>query len=203
MLPYHRIFGHTLILTGLSIISLGYLGCTPKPLPGQKERATSCKVLKVFDGDTVGCDLNNNQKLEKPKETIRLLGIDTPEMHYSKKNKNYQGSLKVDEPFAKRSGQWTRQKLLNQFVALEFDQVRHDKYRRTLAYIYLCKKVAPCSLKESVYPLSINEMLLRKGFAKVLLMGKNRRYEHRFVKAERLAQTNKDGIWSNNSDYKD
>src|SRR6478609_2113898 len=39
--------------------------------PLNSERV-SCRVLMVFDGDTVGCDINSNGKLNKPEEEIRL-----------------------------------------------------------------------------------------------------------------------------------
>jgi endonuclease YncB( thermonuclease family) len=42
-------------------------------------------LLRVVDGDTLDVDLNGNGRLEPPEERLRLLYVDTPELHASPK----------------------------------------------------------------------------------------------------------------------
>jgi micrococcal nuclease len=146
---------------------------------------TACRVLSVYDGDTFACDLNGNHKIDKPREMIRLLGIDTPEMHYSRKNQSHDTEHETDEPGAKMASQWLDKTLFRKTVYLEFDQRKRDRYDRTLAYAYL-------SAKDGV---SINEQMLAQGYAKILFLGKNRRYEERFTDVEAQAREKKLGMW--------
>ncbi|WP_373532330.1 thermonuclease family protein [Vampirovibrio sp.] len=147
---------------------------------------TSCKVLTVFDGDTLGCDLNQDGRIQKPQEQVRLLGIDSPEMRYSRKNPTYGSQHPTDEPFAKEASQWLTEAAQGKTVYLEWDQRRLDKYQRTLAYVFA----------ESTAPQSLNAQLLAKGYATVLFLGKNRRYEPEFKAAEQQARSKQQGLWA-------
>ena len=146
----------------------------------------SCRVLFVYDGDTIGCDLNKNGKIEKPGEEIRLLGIDTPEMHYSRKNKSHGSKKPVDEPFAKEASMLTENLTGKKTVYLEYDLERHDPYGRTLAYVYL----------STDDPKSMGELLLEKGYAKTLFLGENRRLANEYYEAEESARQQRLGLWS-------
>lgn len=149
------------------------------------ETRMPCKVLTVYDGDTLGCDLNGNGKIEQPGEEIRLLGIDSPEMHYSKKNPTHDSAHPVDEPIAPEASRWLSKRTLRKTVWLEFDHRRKDRYDRTLAYIYPGEKTT----------VSLNEELLAEGYAKVLFLGRNRRYETEFGAAEKEARVGRRGLW--------
>jgi micrococcal nuclease len=185
--------GQVLILVGLCCL-YGQWQVFSKKTPQAHSSSNVCQVLTVFDGDTLGCDMNFNGKLDRPHEMVRLLGIDTPEMHYSKKNKSYKTEASQDEPFAREASQWTKTCLQNQKIALELDQSTHDRYDRTLAYVYLCPKAGACTAK-SLSNKSVNQQLLEAGLASVLFIGENRRYESLFVQSERAAQRAQKGIW--------
>ena len=86
-------------------------------------------VERIIDGDTI--------KAENRNESIRLLGVNTPE----------RGELYYEE--AKR---FLENAVLNKTVTLKFGKERYDKYGRTLAYIFLNGK-------------NINLRLVEKGFA--------------------------------------
>lgn len=146
----------------------------------------TCRVLTVFDGDTLGCDLNGDGELQKPQEQVRLLGIDSPEMHYSRKNATYGSSKPQDEPFAKEASHWLTQQTTGKTVYLEFDARRHDKYERTLAYVFPSAQAK----------LSFNERLLCQGYATALFLGMNRRYETAFLAAETQARQQRRGLWA-------
>ncbi len=150
-----------------------------------KQKREACKVLTVYDGDTLGCDRNGNGKMDRPRETVRLLGIDTPEMRYSRKNKTHNDAKPQDEPFAKEGSRWLEEHALRKTVYLEFDQKRRDRFERTLAYVYAGENDTE----------SLNAQLLSTGYAKVLFIGKNRRHEKEFLKIEDEARAQKRGLW--------
>ena len=143
------------------------------------ENRDVCKVLSVYDGDTFACDLNQNGKIDKPKEQVRMVGIDTPEMHYSNKNKTGE-----DEPGAKAASEFTQQLLKGHKVFIERDLRPQDKYGRTLAYVYLENQSK-----------SVNEQLLAKGLATHFFIPPNMRYESEFLEAETDAQNKQLGLW--------
>ena len=143
-------------------------------------RGKTCQVLKIFDGDTLGCDLNGNHHIEKPDEFIRLIGIDAPEMHYSRKNK--QGK---DQPYALEATNFLKKNTLKRVVYLEMDKRPKDRYGRLLAYLYL----SPTA------PFSLNELLLQQGYAEILFIAPNVKYQQRFETQQAQAKTAKKGIW--------
>ena len=89
MTTFGRQMGMTLMLAGaLGIILTITLGLMkPQDTPPPELARTACFVRVVFDGDTIGCDLDANGTIENPAEHVRMLGIDTPEMHYSLRKK--------------------------------------------------------------------------------------------------------------------
>jgi micrococcal nuclease len=149
----------------------------------------ACRVLTVYDGDTLGCDFNGDGKIQKPEEQVRMLGVDSPEMHYSRKNPTYGSANPQDEPVAKEASRWLKQAAEGKAVYLEFDVRRADKYDRTLAYVFVDAKQADAKA-------SLNAQLLRQGYATVLFIGKNRRYETDFTAVETEARTSKKGLWA-------
>ena len=85
------------------------------------------KVTRVIDGDTIEVLFQDKE------EPVRLIGIDTPELHHPEKPVMY---------YAKEAYKFTKQMVGNKNVRLEFDEsnayLNHrDKYGRLLAYIYL------------------------------------------------------------------
>jgi len=75
--------------------------------------------IRVIDGDTIVLDGS---------ETIRLIGVDTPETKDPRKPVQYYGQ---------EAYEFTRKLVEGKKVRLEYDQDRIDKYGRTLAYVYL------------------------------------------------------------------
>lgn len=71
------------------------------------------------DGDTIKLDNG---------ETVRLIGVDTPESVHP---------LKPVEYFAKEASDFTRSLVVGRYVTLEYDQTLRDRYGRLLAYVYL------------------------------------------------------------------
>jgi micrococcal nuclease len=73
----------------------------------------------VIDGDTI---------VVGESETIRLIGVDTPEIYHP---------LKPVQYFADAASVYVKGIVLGKKVRLEYDQEKTDKYGRTLAYVYL------------------------------------------------------------------
>ena len=71
-------------------------------------------------------------------------------------------------------------------MRIEYDRGRFDRYRRTLAYIY----VATDSTE-----LFVNDFLVRNGFARVLSISPNTRYWVLFERSVRYARANELEIW--------
>lgn len=200
-----KLIGMVLILAGLGWLGFSYVSsylawkaAPEKTMPFQVEPSVAsnrslassqrmaCEVLTVYDGDTLGCDLNGNGAIEKPTEEIRLLGIDSPEMHYSRKNPTYGSEHPTDEPFAKEASQWLTNQTNHQTVYLEFDLRQNDKYGRTLAFVY----ATPDD------PVSLNQQEVAEGLATILFLGKNRLHETEFQQAETQARQAKKGLWA-------
>jgi hypothetical protein len=97
------------------------LGSQPSITPPKSSapHAQMVKVRRVIDGDTL--ELDNG-------EDVRLIGVDTPETKHPKK---------PVERFGKEAAAFTKRLVEGQEIRLEYDQQRHDKYGRTLAYVYL------------------------------------------------------------------
>ena len=87
-----------------------------------------CKIVDVYDGDTVRGVFEHNGQYNK--WTIRMYGYDSPEMRPSKKLEN-RDEIKMK---AKESRDYLKSKILNKTVFLHC--LNFDKYGRVLANIY-------------------------------------------------------------------
>jgi micrococcal nuclease len=107
--------------------------------------------------------------------TIRLIGIDTPEV-------GWYGAR--PECYGASAGRYVRRLLDGQRVGLRFDRDRIDPYGRTLAYAYLEDGRL------------LNVLLVRRGFAEVTIYEPNDRLEPRLRAAESAARKAGRGLWS-------
>jgi micrococcal nuclease len=156
-------------------------------------------VQKVFDGDTFR--LKGGQK-------VRLLGIDTPELHPSDKlyrdaQRSRQDAAKIQELGA-QSYEVTRGLLKGRLVRLELDETTRDKYGRILAYVYFKmaedrfaeivgqRYAGKLPAKEKEY--MVNRELIRYGWASAY---KNFDYKEKkdFLQLEKEAREKGWGLW--------
>lgn len=130
----------------------------------------SYRVTSVIDGDTIKINRNGAE------ETIRLLGIDTPETD---------PTYNPVECYGKEATVETRTALLGKNITIETDssQATRDKYNRLLAYVFLDGK-------------NFNEHLIRGGFAREYTYAKPYTYRDTFKQAESEAKIAKRGLWS-------
>ena len=153
---------------------------THTPQTEASKRPAACTVLVVYDGDTLLCDMDGNGKKSGEYEKVRLLGIDSPEMHYSKKN-----TTGHDEPFAQEASSALNTLATGQTLRLEYDRQGKDRYGRTLAFVY----------PNNNPDVSLNEQMLAQGMARSLFLGANTRHKHRFETVEAQARHEKKGLW--------
>jgi endonuclease YncB( thermonuclease family) len=130
-------------------------------------------IVKIFDGDTI------QVKGFGLKFTIRLVGIDTPEL--GRKGKKRQ-------PYSLQAKQKLTHLLQEKTISLK--QYGMGKYNRVLAEIF-------------VNETNINLEMVRSGFAEVY-RGKwpNKFDAGRYFQAEKRAQQSRKGMWIQGTAYK-
>jgi micrococcal nuclease len=125
---------------------------------------TDRTCIRVVDGDTIVLD---------GEETVRLIGVDTPETKDPRKPVQY---------FAEEAYQFTKRLVEGKQVKLMFDQQRKDKYGRTLAYVFLPDGTC------------INSTIIRQGYGFAYL-----KYPFMFLEEyfqiEREARVAAKGMW--------
>jgi len=101
-------------------------------------------VMHVVDGDTVRVRLDGREL------TVRLIGVDTPELH------GPDDPHGAPQPFAREASAFAHAQLDGRTVRLELEPGEHlDRYGRTLAYVFLPD--GSC----------FNRTLVRQGYARV------------------------------------
>ena len=93
-----------------------------------KNKFKICKIVDVYDGDTVRGVFENNGVYNK--WTIRMYGYDSPEIRPSRKLENRDEIKKK----AKESRDYLKSKILGKLIFLHC--LDFDKYGRVLANIY-------------------------------------------------------------------
>jgi len=136
--------------------------------PG-KPAASSDSALffctRVLDGDTI---------IVKPYGSVRLIGIDAPEMNYE---------IGLPEPYAQEAKEFARRLVLDKWVRLEYDRERRDSYGRLLAYVYAGERF-------------VNAEIVKAGLARAYIIRPNTKYARLFIQLEREARRRGLGIWS-------
>jgi len=135
-------------------------------------------VRRVVDGDTIV--LENGERL-------RLIGIDTPEMHESDKlyrdSQRTRQDINTIRSLGKRAYAFTKKLVEGKRVSLEFDVEKHDKYGRLLAYVYL---------KDGTF---VNAEIVKQGYASLMSIPPNVKYADLFLQLYQEARLNKRGLW--------
>jgi micrococcal nuclease len=139
-------------------------------------------IRNVVDGDTL------KVFYEGQKESIRLIGIDTPE---SRKNKKaYKDSGRSGEDIekivamGKESTEYTKSLIKpGDIIKMEFDVQKRDQYKRLLAYVYLNDG------------RMLNEEIIRAGYASPLTYPPNIKYQDKFLKEYREAREKGRGLF--------
>lgn len=146
--------------------------------PARRYDYSDIYVKRVVDGDTL---------LLENGERVRLIGIDTPEIHESAKLRRDAARAGQDEAAIKKLGQrsygFTKKLIEGKRVSLEFDIDKRDKYNRLLAYVYL---------EDGTF---VNAQIVKEGYASLLTFPPNVKYAELFSKLYKEARENKRGLW--------
>ncbi|MDD2225372.1 MAG: thermonuclease family protein [Candidatus Shapirobacteria bacterium] len=133
--------------------------------PIVKQEQELVEVVKVIDGDTVIVKINGKE------ESIRLVGIDTPEKN---------------ECFEKEATKRAKELMENKKIKLEADssQDNKDKYDRLLRYVYLEDGTL------------VNKKLVEEGFGMEYTYKIDYKFQTEFKKVEKMAKEKKIGMWA-------
>jgi micrococcal nuclease len=131
----------------------------------QPQGLTYYKVARVVDGDTI---------LLQNKQTVRYLGIDTPELHHPT----------IGEECGGLEASAQNQKLLaGRRVRLVSDVTDRDSYGRLLRYVFT---------EDGTF---VNYELIRKGYGQVFEMQPDHLLTNTFTQAQMDAKKDGIGLW--------
>lgn len=137
---------------------------------GDRAPATyDARVVHVVDGDTIAVAMRNGRR-----ETVRILGVDTPE------------TVKPGTPvqcFGPEASSYTKRRLSGRAVRLELDDETRDRYGRLLAYVIVDGR-------------RFDDELLRLGYARLLVIAPNDAHGRALLAAENDAREHRRGLWS-------
>ncbi|MBQ1388170.1 MAG: thermonuclease family protein [Clostridia bacterium] len=128
------------------------------------------EVAKVVDGDTIKLIINGEKK------NVRLIGVDTPESVHPDASKNV--------PEGKLASDHTKELVGDNQLYIKYGTEPADRYGRPLCYVYLPDGTM------------LNEQILRDGYAKVMIVGKNKEYKEKFTEIASEAKAEGRGLWS-------
>ncbi len=144
------------------------LALLPAPVTSQAD-SVLVRVVRVIDGDTIQvcCVFGDRVK-------VRYIGVDTPETHHP---------MRGVEPYGMEASEANRKLVDGKKVTLDFDVQQFDKYGRTLAYVYL---------EDGTF---VNAWLVENGYAMVMTVPPNVKYQELFLKLQREAREAGRGLW--------
>jgi micrococcal nuclease len=159
----------------------GTVDAPPSATP--KDDAVEAEVVEIVDGDTVKVVLANGSR-----DTVRLLGVDTPEVHSENDPAEFEGIPETEagrdclRKWGEEASAFAKERLLGETVTLSFDanEPRRGYYDRLLAYIH-------------VDGASFNYALVTNGLARVY--DSEFQYGDRYYAAESAAMDANVGVW--------
>ncbi|QRN86799.1 thermonuclease family protein [Clostridia bacterium] len=166
-----------LIIT-IIVLIVGYLSQVSSPQ--STDQLTPATISKHIDGDTFVVEVDGSQ------ETVRLIGIDTPEKD---------GPYTEEEPFGQEASNFTAQALpLGTTVYLQIDESDRDTHDRLLRYVWL-SPVEDLSDPDSIREQMFNAILIDKGYAEAKTYKPDVAYQQIFDDLEEEAKANKLGMY--------
>jgi micrococcal nuclease len=150
------------------------------------------EVLEVSDGDTLRI------KMDGQEESIRLIGIDTPEKYASDKLERDDANSPLTraeiQELGKKATQVTEALLKGKRLYLEFDTEERDRYRRLLVYVYYPDLQGEYRFDDQPFS-QLNLELVKAGWAQPLTIPPNVRYTNDYVVASKIARAKNKGMW--------
>ncbi|MFZ9705890.1 MAG: thermonuclease family protein [Ilumatobacteraceae bacterium] len=149
-------------------LALGSAACDSPPPPPP----THAVVIDTIDGDTLRADIAG------VRETIRLIGVDTPETKHPTKRAQCYGP-EATQFLAALLPPGTR-------VRIERDAEARDPYGRLLLYLFIARGNGE---------FLVSHALIAAGMARPLVIEPNVRYQTELVAAAFAAQRDARGLW--------
>ncbi|MFA7676156.1 MAG: thermonuclease family protein [Candidatus Shapirobacteria bacterium] len=139
--------------------------------PTETAKSYLVLVTKIIDGDTLMVKINDKE------ESVRLIGIDTPETVDPRK---------TVQCFGKEASEKMKELVENKMVKLEADLTQNDrdKYNRLLRYVYLEDGTL------------VNKKLIEEGFGFEYTYKIPYKFQVEFKEAQKLAEEKKMGLWA-------
>jgi micrococcal nuclease len=131
------------------------------------------RAIRAVDGDTLEVRLDDGDV-----ETVRVIGVDTPE------------TVKPDTPvqcFGPQASAFEHAHTEGHRVRLMVGVEPRDFYGRLLAYVWVLGRPRPRFLEVE---------LLRRGLARTLTFHPNDRFAHRFEELQQKAAKRGKGLWN-------
>jgi len=151
-------------------------------MPRKPSGLVAASVVRVVDGDTLVVRVGDGRSTR-----VRLIGIDTPEVHPSDKlRRDAQRSGKdaaAIQALGARASEFTKKHLTGRHVEMERDTTALDRYGRTLAYVWL---------GDELY----NLVIVREGYAGLLTIPPNVKYAGTLAACHRTARESRRGLWA-------
>lgn len=177
-----KITGYAIVIGVIAILTCGILFFQDYGKQNKGKYAELIKdnilydVTKVLDGDTLVANVAGNEV------TIRLIGIDTPEVVDPRKPIQCYGQ----EASARAKEMLSNQKIyLEKEKSKDKENKQYDIYGRVLAYVHFSDG--------SLY----NQYMIENGFAKEYTFNSEKyKYQKEFRDAQKVAKKNKIGLWS-------
>lgn len=168
------------LLSCLVIVAFASAACTVTTGSSADDQITKATVTRIVDGDTIIVTPLAGGRL--PADRVRLIGIDTPEVHGR------------TDPYGVEATQFTKERLEGTTVWLERDVSDTDRYQRALRYIWL-NEPPPQPTLDDIRHTMFNAILLREGYAKVSTHPPDVKYAELFLELQREARENQRGLW--------
>lgn len=157
------------VVIAIAVAITANCGATPRP-PLESEFGLTASVVEVVDGDTIIVSVGSRI------ETVRLLGIDTPEKP---------GGPRPAECFGAEASAYAAELLpAGSRVALARDVETRDQYGRLLAYVYRTDD-----------GMFVNHALVAAGYATPLFFAPNTAFEAPITSAANRARRDWIGFW--------
>jgi micrococcal nuclease len=151
-------------------------------MPRKPTGLSSASVVRVVDGDTIVV-----RAADGVDRKVRLIGIDTPEVHPSDKRRRDAERSGQDEAtihaLGAKASAFTKKYLAGRQVQIERDVTGTDRYRRALAYVWV---------GDELY----NLVVVREGYAGVLTVSPNLKYAGVLAACLRAARDDRRGLWA-------
>ncbi|WP_458191082.1 thermonuclease family protein [Haladaptatus sp. NG-WS-4] len=143
------------------------------------------EVVRVVDGDTYEVEFPDGHT-----EDVRLLGVDTPEVHVENTPDEFEGIPTTQDgedwlrDWGHKASEFARTQVAGETVTIKTDDRadRRGSYGRLLVYVYTDDSN------------SVNEMLIEQGYARMYDSEFSQRSE--FASDEQSAQENHVGLWN-------